>query len=385
MMIPHAWRLAISSARAAVALGFLVIYYLSIRSLLQLPALIFLAYFLYSVAVLYWRPMPAKWGSIGMVAGDAFLALFWVAIYSGALGNPELWFWASVASWVVALTNAHATLPLWTAAGVSACSLLVLFAIPSASATNLTAVVAAGGVLALLAGYQKRYFEARLASMAKQNVLLRADVQRARDMERQRIAADFHDGPLQAFIGFLMRLELLRKLMAKDPKMALDELVQLQGIAKQQVNDLRAFVRSMRPSDVDGDSLAASVSRLVEQFQRESGIAATFSTSEFDEPPETEVALEVMQIVREALNNVQKHSKASRVMVSLGKNHGALEVTIDDNGGGFPFSGQYSLDELDLMRLGPVSIKRRVRTLNGELVLESRPGEGAGLKVRVGA
>ncbi|MBS1835383.1 MAG: hypothetical protein JST65_21885, partial [Acidobacteria bacterium] len=148
-------------------------------------------------------------------------------------------------------------------------------------------------------------------------------------------------------------------------------------------NDLRAFVRSMRPADVDGDSLAASVSRLVEQFQRDTGVAATFSSTEFDEPPETEVALEIMQIVREALNNIQKHSKASRVMVSIGKNGGALEVTVDDNGGGFPFSGRYSLDELDLMRLGPVSIKRRVHTLGGELVLDSRPGEGAGLRVRV--
>ena len=139
----------------------------------------------------------------------------------------------------------------------------------------------------------------------------------------------------------------------------------------------------MRPADVDGESLAGSVSRLVEQFQRETGIAATYSSGEFDEPPETEVALEIMQIVREALNNVQKHSKATRVIVSLAKSLGALELTVDDNGGGFPFSGQYTLDELDLMRLGPVSIKRRVHTLGGDLTVESRPGEGSGLKIRV--
>ncbi len=382
-MIPHTWRLTISAARVVVASSFLVIYYLSIRSLLQLPALIFLGYFLYGVAVLWWRPYPSRWGAVATIIGDAFLSLFWVAIYSGALGNPTLWFWVSVASWVFVLTSAQAAHEIWFTLGITLFALAVLFLIPSASSTNLTAVVVAGGAIALVSSYQRLYFERRMAHMARQNVLLRSDAQRARELERQRIAADFHDGPLQAFIGFLMRLELLRRLAGKDPKMAMDELLQLQEITKQQVNDLRAFVRSMRPSDVDGDSLAASVSRLVEQFQRDTGIAATFSSADFDEPPETEVALEIMQIVREALNNVQKHSKASRVMVSIGKNSGALEVTVDDNGGGFPFSGLYSLDELDLMRLGPISIKRRVRTLGGELTLESRPGEGSGLKVRV--
>jgi signal transduction histidine kinase len=382
-MIPHTWRLSISALRVAVAACFLAIYYLSILSLLQLPALIFAAYFCYSVAALWWRPLPGRKGAIATIAADAFVALFWAAIYSGALGNPQLWFWVSAAAWAFVFYHAETFHDLWTTAGLLVLALAVLLAIPSATSSNLPGVVAVAGGMAIAGCIQKRFFEQRLGHMARQNVLLRSDAQRARDMERQRIAADFHDGPLQAFIGFLMRLELLRRLLAKDVKMVEDELVQLQGITKQQVNDLRAFVRSMRPTDVDGDSLAASVSRLVEQFQRDTGVAATFSITDFDEPPETEVALEIMQIVREALNNIQKHSKASRVMVSIGKNGGALEVTVDDNGGGFPFSGQYSLDELDLMRLGPVSIKRRVRTLGGELLLDSRPGEGAGLRVRV--
>lgn len=382
-MIPHIWRFSLAAARVLVAFSFLVIYYLSIRSLVQLPGIIFLSYFLYSVASLWWRPLPGKWGAIVMVMADALMSLFWVAIYSGALGNPQLWFWVSVASWIFVLAKAQIIHETWLTAALSLFALVILFLIPSASSTNLTAVVVGGGALAVISTLQKRYFEARLGHMGRQNVLLRSDAQRARDLERQRIAADFHDGPLQAFIGFLMRLELLRRLMSKDLKMAMEELLQLQDITKQQVNDLRAFVRSMRPADVDGESLAGSVSRLVDQFQRETGIAATYSSGEFDEPPETEVALEIMQIVREALNNVQKHSKATRVMVSLAKSLGALEVTVDDNGGGFPFSGQYSLDELDLMRLGPVSIKRRVRTLGGDLTVESRPGEGSGLKIRV--
>jgi signal transduction histidine kinase len=58
-------------------------------------------------------------------------------------------------------------------------------------------------------------------------------------------------------------------------------------------------------------------------------------------------------------------------------------AAIDDDGAGFAFSGSFNLDELDLLRLGPASIKRRVRSLGGELSIESRPGHGAGLKIRI--
>jgi signal transduction histidine kinase len=60
-----------------------------------------------------------------------------------------------------------------------------------------------------------------------------------------------------------------------------------------------------------------------------------------------------------------------------------LEVGVDDNGVGFQFSGSFSLDELDLLRLGPISLKRRARSLGAEMMLESRPGRGAGIKLRV--
>jgi signal transduction histidine kinase len=72
-------------------------------------------------------------------------------------------------------------------------------------------------------------------------------------------------------------------------------------------------------------------------------------------------------------------------MVSISKQGDGIEITVDDNGGGFPFSGVYTIDEMDLMRLGPVSIKRRVRSLSGELTIDSRPGEGSTLKVRTGS
>jgi signal transduction histidine kinase len=91
----------------------------------------------------------------------------------------------------------------------------------------------------------------------------------------------------------------------------------------------------------------------------------------------------VLQIIREALHNAQKHSKATKVCLSAEKHEHSLQISVDDDGSGFPFGGAYSLEELELMRIGPESIKRRVRTLNGELTLESNPGRGAKIKIRI--
>jgi signal transduction histidine kinase len=238
------------------------------------------------------------------------------------------------------------------------------------------------GILGCVAAIQREYLEERLSNASRQTVLYRYDAEKAREAERQRIAADFHDGPLQSFISFQMRLEIVRKLLTRNQAAAVEELVQLQELCKGQVNELRSFVRSMRPVDVEG-SLNATLRRVVEQFQKDSGIPATFSSAEFLDPAEPEVSLELLQIVREALYNVQKHSQATRVAVSVERTSSALEISIEDNGSGFPFSGKYTLEELDLLRLGPMSIKRRVRTLGGELLLDSRPGQGAGLRIRL--
>ena len=111
-----------------------------------------------------------------------------------------------------------------------------------------------------------------------------------------------------------MRLEIVRKLLARDAEAAAEELRQLQDLCRNQLTELRSFVRSMRPVE-EGISLSASLSRMVEQFQRDTGISATFSTAEFRDPDQTEVSLELLQIVRETLNNIHKHSGASQAAI----------------------------------------------------------------------
>ena len=295
------------------------------------------------------------------------------------------WEWASSLAYGYLLVSTVILHPPLRVAIVAAVS-LSLFFLPTAQGALFpatfpwTPIVAAG--IGFAYSLHRQYLERRMSNTLRYNVIVRSQAEGAREAERERIAADFHDGPLQNFVSFQMRLEIIRKLLARDVEAAADELRQLQQLCRQQVGELRGFVRSMRPAD-EGVTLSASLSRMAEQFQRDTGISTTFSSAEFHDPAATEVSLELLQIVRETLNNVHKHSGASRVAISVGKRGEKLEVKAEDNGGGYPFSGAFTLDELELLRMGPVSIKRRVRMLGGELTLESRPGQGSSLEIRV--
>jgi signal transduction histidine kinase len=95
------------------------------------------------------------------------------------------------------------------------------------------------------------------------------------------------------------------------------------------------------------------------------------------------VCRELARIVQEGLVNVRKHSAARDVLVRVSSNDSHWQLTIEDNGRGFPFSGRFSQVELDEMGKGPMVIRERVRLIEGELTIESNPSRGARLEVSV--
>ena len=375
-MLPNSWRRLLSLIRILLGMSCLAIQLVSSSFAITDTVILFAGYTIYALVALFWRSLEdSGYPSLALILDFVF---FFLSTTSSASYS----YWISSVFYAYLLIVAVMLHPWWKAVALVAASLLLVYAASPMHAAFLRPGLIAAGILACVVAIQREYLEERLSNASRQTVLYRYDAEKARESERQRIAADFHDGPLQSFISFQMRLEIIRKLLLRDKAAAIEELVQLQELCKTQVNELRSFVRSMRPVDVEG-SLNATLRRVVEQFQKDSGIPATFVSAEFLEPAEPEVSLELLQIVREALYNVQKHSSATRVAVSIAKSDKALEIGIEDNGAGFPFSGKYTLDELELLRLGPMSIKRRVRTLGGDLTLDSKPGQGAGLKIRL--
>lgn len=322
---------------------------------------------------------PARNGVLGL------LALFVDAVYFLVLagfGAGRL-LWLICIFFLYLLTEALASYGPLEVVVIAALGAIFCAVLPNPAIRAAEPAVLVAGILACGCAIEKRRCLAGMAALEEKLEEARKTAEKARDEERQRIASDFHDGPLQSFISLQMRLEILRKLLERDFHAGMEDLRQLHALAQSQVRDLRAFLHSMRPVDVDGGNLVATARRTAEMFQKESGIPVAFSGTNTPVGLPNEMTHEVLQMLREALHNVQKHAGASRVAVAMEKTERGLEISVDDNGHGFAFVGAFTLEELELLRLGPASLKRRARSLNAEMLLESRPGRGTGLQFRV--
>lgn len=332
----------------------------------------------YSAVSVFWR-WPERIDKMGVLNLVLDLVVFLLSVVIAPA--PGFWLPAFAALY---LFMAIATLHDWR--DVLLTTVLTMAFVSSVSAPagmSIIALLLLLGMFGMVTSLQKQSLLDRLSSASRQALHYRIEAQRAREAERERIAADFHDGPLQSFISVQMRLEILRKMLAKKPETGMEELTNLQQVVTRQVAEVRTFVRGMRPVEVEGAGLASALRQTVGFFQKDCGVTATFKAGAEAMHDDLEASLDIVQIVREALNNVHKHSSASRVAVSLDRDNGHLALEVEDDGTGFPFTGEFSLDEMELLRMGPESIKRRVRSLNGDLKVISRPGLGSTLRIRV--
>jgi signal transduction histidine kinase len=213
--------------------------------------------------------------------------------------------------------------------------------------------------------------------------LLRHLRARAIEGERSRISRDLHDGILQTLLSIEMQLDVLRRRVTAAPDQVASGLANLQQTVRNEGAELRHMVTDLRPLRVQSADLVDLMRGFAERYRNESSLALDLLIGSVEPHAPDRVCREIFQIYREALNNIKKHAKASHVVVKLSQDDSRLVLVVDDNGEGFSFAGRFTGDELDRLRLGPISIKERTRTVGGVLTVESNPGHGARLTVEI--
>ena len=222
----------------------------------------------------------------------------------------------------------------------------------------------------------------RQVGLAVSNVYLLARLrQRAGAIERARVARELHDGAVQSLISVEMQVDVLRRQAANQPGELVPELGRIQQILREEVLKLRDLMQQMKPLVVDSKTLVAFLENTVSKFQRETGISAIFTCEDMKLDLPSKQCRELARILQEALVNVRKHSRAQHVVVQLRPAGDDYQLTIQDDGVGFEFAGRLSQTELENQHKGPVVIRERTRSIEGELTVESLPGHGSCLEV----
>lgn len=204
---------------------------------------------------------------------------------------------------------------------------------------------------------------------------------RAGAVERARVARELHDGAIQSLISLEMQVDVLRRRPELQETEWVRELGSLQSLLHREILGLRELMQAVRPLDLGPKQLLEFLAFTVDKFRNETNITASFVSSLEDIRLPPRVCSELGRIVQEALVNVRRHSGARNVVVRFESSGGKWKLVVDDDGRGFDFAGRWSHAQLDAARKGPLVIKERVRTIQGELTVESLPGSGARLEI----
>ena len=203
------------------------------------------------------------------------------------------------------------------------------------------------------------------------------------EREREQISRELHDGVAQTLASLQMQLSVLRRVAAADPSRALESVDRLHKVVQQEQDELRRFLRTLKPVRVPASELNRWLLAHCIQFQQETGIEVELLADRVDDKLPEGVCREVFLILREALHNVRKHAAARNVLVRLRLEEENLQLVVDDDGRGFPFAGTYTSRALEEQGLMPVSIGEHTRALGGSVTIDSTPGSGATVRVDI--
>jgi two-component system, NarL family, sensor histidine kinase UhpB len=199
-------------------------------------------------------------------------------------------------------------------------------------------------------------------------------VLRAQEEERRRLARDLHDEVNQALTAILLRLEALSH--SAPPELE-EELVELKRLVNQAMNELLQLARQLRPTALDDHGLLPAMASQVRRFAAQTGIKADLHTAGESSELQPDEEIAIYRIAQEALANVARHADASSVDVDVERigDHG-VALTVRADGRGF-------LPEGESNGLGLNGMAERARLVGGELEIDSRPGEGTALSLKV--
>jgi len=194
------------------------------------------------------------------------------------------------------------------------------------------------------------------------------------ESERNRIARDLHDGPVQGVSAASLSLEaVLLMLKAGEGEVGVEVLTKVRQELAEEADNLRRLMAGLRPPLLEERGLVPALRETVEKFGRENKLEAEFAAQGIGEVPQDLETL-AYRVVQEALSNAGKHAEAVRIGVAVEALAGQLRIEVTDDGVGF--DAAKAREFLRMGRVGLASMRERVELANGTFMVHSTPGRG---------
>jgi two-component system sensor histidine kinase UhpB len=230
-------------------------------------------------------------------------------------------------------------------------------------------------LLAALLGEQERTASA-LRTSNEQIQDLAGRLITSQEVERTRIARELHDDVSQRLSALAITLSGLKQWLPEGP--GHDEWARLRRRTAELVESVRNLSHELHPGILRHAGLAAALEAYCAEFATRHALAVSFHPAGGFERIPPDVALCLYRVTQEALWNVARHAGARGARVGLARTAGGVELTVADDGQGF--------DPAAARRgggLGLISLDERVRLVRGTVELDTQPGRGTQLRVRV--
>ena len=238
---------------------------------------------------------------------------------------------------------------------------------------------------------QRRELLERLEAATEENAGLHAQLlTQAREAgvldERQRMAGEMHDTLAQGLTGIITQLEATERAAGR-PEQWRRHLDQARALARTSLSEARRSVQALRPEPLEEAGLPEALGEMASRWSETSTVELSFATTGEPRPLLAEVEMTLFRVAQEALANVAKHAKASKVGLTLSYTDQAVLLDVRDDGVGFLAEqvGGGNGRPADGHGFGLEGMRQRLRRVAGSLEIESAPGDGTAVSATVPA
>ncbi|MHB1418435.1 MAG: sensor histidine kinase [Bacillota bacterium] len=220
-----------------------------------------------------------------------------------------------------------------------------------------------------------------LKEKEEMRVYLLEKVITAQEEERKRISRELHDQAGQSLTSLILGLKVLSGATSWDEVQSRVE--ELRNLAYDTLTDIHDLAIELRPAVLDDLGLDAALYRYTSEYSQRTGILVDFQASELNDlrlKPDAETS--IYRTVQEALTNVAKHAQAKNVSVILERFDTHLMAIVEDDGIGFEVN-EVMNSSIKYNRLGLFGMQERMALIGGTLDIESTPGVGTTVYIKV--